>query len=468
MITLSEFFEINHEIILFAYGLVFFVLGLTIIIRVRQSSRLDLARSLKWLAAFGITHAFNEWGDLFIPLQAIYLRPVLMRWLYVAQLILLTLSFACLFEFGVALLNSIGRAKYLQGVSGILSTSWLIGTFFLFILSGSSHQEWRHIAIAFSRYFIGFPGGLLAAYGLRAYTMERITPLHVPKIARTFQVAGYSIAVYAILAGLIPPPVNFLPGNIFNSDTFTETIGTPPWIFRSIIALLITLTITRALEIFELETESRIEELKQQQIISAERERYARELHDGAIQKVYTAGLLVESASRIATPESELRQRLERAVGVLNDTIADLRQNLVELHAHTQIKTEPLGTLLRQLADTPHYKTMINIQLDIKLPTSKHLTPRRTNHIAAIVNEALANAVRHAQAQDVKIIARDLGASFEITIKDNGIGLPDDVKVGYGLRNMRDRTRLLNGTIDCKNEKGTNILIRIPWTDEKL
>ncbi len=66
MISLSEFFEINHDIILFIYGLVFFVLGLAIIIRTHQSSRLELARSLRWLAAFGILHGFNEWGDLFI------------------------------------------------------------------------------------------------------------------------------------------------------------------------------------------------------------------------------------------------------------------------------------------------------------------------------------------------------------------------------------------------------------------
>ncbi|MBT7071202.1 MAG: hypothetical protein HN975_09975 [Anaerolineae bacterium] len=298
--------------------------------------------------------------------------------------------------------------------------------------------------------------------------MERIASLHVPKIARTFQAAGYSIAVYAVLAGLIPPPVKFFPGNILNSDTFTQFTGIPPWIFRSVIALVITVTITRALEIFEVETQSRIEELEQQQIITAERERYARELHDGAIQKVYTAGLLVESASRIAEPESEISKRLGRAVGVLNDTIADLRQNLVELHAHTQTETEPLPVLLQKLANASHYKTMIKIVLDINLPISKHLTPRRTNHIMAIVNEAFANTVRHAQAQEVHLAARNLGTDFEITIRDDGIGLPDNFKAGYGLSNMRDRARLLNGTITCKKDNGTIIFVTAPWADEKL
>ena len=92
----------------------------------RQSSRLELARSLQWLAAFGITHAFNEWGDLFIPLQAEYLSPMLMRYLYLAQLVFLTTSFACLFEFGTTILRSIGRADYLKDVSGILAAGWLV------------------------------------------------------------------------------------------------------------------------------------------------------------------------------------------------------------------------------------------------------------------------------------------------------------------------------------------------------
>ena len=77
MISLEEFFTLNYQLILFVYGLGFFVLGFAILLQVQQSSRLELARSLRWLAAFGITHAFNEWGDLFIPIQAQYLSSTM-------------------------------------------------------------------------------------------------------------------------------------------------------------------------------------------------------------------------------------------------------------------------------------------------------------------------------------------------------------------------------------------------------
>jgi hypothetical protein len=52
---LRTFFELNRDIIYFGYGLVFFVLGLAIALQSRSYSRLDLARSLLWLAAFGFS-----------------------------------------------------------------------------------------------------------------------------------------------------------------------------------------------------------------------------------------------------------------------------------------------------------------------------------------------------------------------------------------------------------------------------
>jgi signal transduction histidine kinase len=467
MISLSEFLEINHVIILFFYGLVFFELGFAIIIRIRKSSRLELARSLRWLAIFGITHGFNEWGDLFIPIQESYLSSSSIRALYVFQLILLTISFVCLFEFGTSLLRSLGRGIWFQGLSVGLGILWLVGTFLIFLPTIHNEQEWRNLSIALARYFIGFPGGLIAAYGLRAYAQERIASLHVSRIIRTFRVAGISLIFYSVLSGLIPPPISFFPGNILNSDTFFQGLGAHPWIFRSIIGLIIAVSVIRGLEIFEFETERRIEELEQHQIIATERERYARDLHDGTIQKVYTAGLLVESAYRTAKPDSETGKRLERAVGVLNDTITDLRHDLAKLHSHSSTTTESLPILLEEIANKSHFTSTANIFLKIDLPENKSLSPMRSTHVSAIVSEALANAVRHAQATEVRVVAKDKGEQLSIEIKDNGIGISSNHKVGNGMRNMRDRARLLNGTIDFTNHKGTVISLVFPWTDEK-
>jgi signal transduction histidine kinase len=253
-----------------------------------------------------------------------------------------------------------------------------------------------------------------------------------------------------------------------NVQTFERAIGIPPIIFRTLISIVIAVAIIRSLEIFTLETQRKIEELEQQQIINAEHERLARELHDGAIQKVYTAGLLVESAARLTEAKSELSSRLERAVVVLNDAIADLRHNLAELH-HTEeaVSDETLAQMLLRLSQDPHFNTLVKISLDMKLPAQKSLAPLRARHVSAIVNEAMANIVRHANARNVSIQAQDLGEQLRILIKDDGVGLSAEAQSGYGLRNMRDRARLLNGDLHFSEpaSKGTAIQLEIPWVD---
>ena len=91
----------------------------------------------------------------------------------------------------------------------------------------------------------------------------------------------------------------------------------------------------------------------------------------------------------------------------------------------------------------------------------------RSSHVAAIVNEALSNTVRHAQAQHVHISAKDEGERLRIAIKDNGIGISPSARQGYGLSNMRDRARLLNGAIEFETSKGTEVTLVIPWVDQQ-
>ncbi|MBI5841583.1 MAG: hypothetical protein HZB19_15940 [Chloroflexi bacterium] len=465
MITFSEFFQFNRELILFVYGLVFFILGFAIILQTRQSSRLDLARNLRWLAAFGIAHGFYEWGDLFIPIQANYLGETTIQFLYYLHKILLAVSFICLFEFGLAVLPSTRRTRGFHWASITLFILWIFFAFFVALPGNPDFNLWRRTANALARYFIGFPGGMLAAYGLRAHTLQRIKPLNVPKIVQMFRIAGVSLGVYAVVGGLVVPPVNFFPGNIVNTDTFTELIGAPPLVFRSLVGMITAFTIIRAMEIFSLETERRIEQLEQQQIINAEQERLARDLHDGAIQKVYTAGLLVESTARLAEPESEIDKRLKRAIVVLNDSILDLRRNLAELHAHSPSAHEPLPELLQKIAGNPSYNSMVAVTVKADLSAGKSLSAMRASHMYAIVNEAMANTARHAHARNVKIHARDIGEQLSIEIRDDGTGIPAEPKNGYGLRNMRDRARLLNGRIEFENDKGTVVTLTIPWND---
>lgn len=468
MSALATFFDQNEALIRFSYGLVFFVMGLAILIQGRSTSRLELARSMVWLGAFGITHGLHEWGDLFIPIQATYTPAAIIRLLYVLHLVLLSLSFACLLQFGVSLLNTLGRARWLRTVPLILFGVWFIATFVVLPALLPEGGTWYRISNALARYFMGFPGGLLSAYGLRQHAQKRIAPLNVPAIHNTLRIAGIALALYAIFGGLIPPVVPFPPGNMLNTASFEQWTGFPPMVFRSVIGLVMAVAVIRGMEVFEVQTQRRIEELEQQTIISAERERLARTLHDGAIQKVYTAGLLVESAARLTDGGGELSSRLLRAQVILNDSIADLRRNLSELEPASTSESPLLAAELQRIAADPRYAAMVQTDLSLGFPVDARLTAIRTEHLVAILNEAMANIVRHAHARTVQIRAAGQGEALCIAIADDGVGLPPETASGYGLRNMHDRARLLNGSLSIHSErgKGTRLTIQIPWTDE--
>jgi len=465
MDSLRTFFEINREIILFVYGLVFFLLGLAIALQSRRYSRLDLARALSWLAAFGILHGLHEWGDLFIPIQASHLSAVAIQVLNAVQLLLLGGSFACLLQFGVTLLRPFGwdRWRYLPL---ILFTLWTLLTFFILPVFVSDSQIVSNIANALSRYFIGFSGGMLSAFGLRQQAVRRIAPLNVPHIVNTLRVGGAALVLYAFFGGLIAPPVPFFPGNVINTRTFVDTFGVPTMVFRSAVGLILTISIIRALEVFELETERMIESMEQGQILAAERERIARDLHDGAIQKVYTAGLLVESTSKLINGNEAASNRLHKALEVLNDAIGDLRRNLGELRSEPS--TETLLESLRAVAADPRFCSLVNVSLDLKLSSADSFSPIRTAHVIAIVNESLSNVVRHAHAQQVVISTHRVDDWLQILIRDDGVGLARQPNAGYGLRNMRDRARLLGGAIHINgvSGKGTLVTLMVPWKDE--
>ncbi len=154
-----------------------------------------------------------------------------------------------------------------------------------------------------------------------------------------------------------------------------------------------------------------------QHLLADERERIARELHDGTIQKVYTAGLLVRSAEKLAEQDTPLASRLATAVGVLDDAIGDLRQNLSQLHAQAK-SPEPLKLAIQKLATDPRFSSLVAVDLKLDLPDSCYLTPERNIHVMAILQEALANIVRHAHARHVSITAD----CKQDGLRDNGQG----------------------------------------------
>jgi signal transduction histidine kinase len=461
MVTLTDFFDRNYQIVLFAYGLVFFVLGLAIALQSRQRSRLNLAHSLGWLAAFGILHGLHEWGLIFIPIQATYMSPrviLILEWL---QVILLGLSFWSLFQFGADLLKD--RWPWLWLIPLLLGGLWAAALLIGALTSEVTMGEQLLASSIWARYLLCLPGALLAAYGLRHQARQQIEQLGLRNINNMIRGASVALVLYAFFAGLIVPYSPFFPANWLNHSLLTQTVGVPVPVFRSLVGLVLTIAIVRAMEVFEVETDRLIESMEIEQSLAAERERIGRELHDGALQMVYTAGLIVESARKRVEDESLVAQRLDRAITAMNEAIASLRTYMSALRP-ASASVSFAEALQRQAAD-PRLASLLNIKLQMDVPKETALSPAQTDHVLAIVGEALANAARHAQAKQVRINVNRVNGSLRLTVADDGVGFSySQEKQGYGLRNMRDRARLIGGelVIDSSAAQGTRLTLSIP------
>jgi two-component system sensor histidine kinase UhpB len=165
----------------------------------------------------------------------------------------------------------------------------------------------------------------------------------------------------------------------------------------------------------------------------------------------------------LAGAESPLESRLATASAVLGDAIVDLRQNLGKLYT-SKPSAVPLEQALRDLAADPRFGSLVKIDVDLDLPSSEEYSPEQSSHILAIVQEGLANSVRHAQARHIRIHARQVDERLMLAIQDDGAGIPQQAAEGHGLHNMRDRAALLHGRLEFRRmEKGTSVILDIPW-----
>jgi signal transduction histidine kinase len=158
---------------------------------------------------------------------------------------------------------------------------------------------------------------------------------------------------------------------------------------------------------------------------------------------------------------------MDRVISALHHAILDLRQFIAELEPGTP--GEDLIGGLHKLAEDPHLRSLIQVEMIVDCNEGDLFPSTRATHVLAIVNEALSNVVRHARAQHVWLIAKRYNEQLEVTVADDGLGFSDKYVTGFGLRNMRDRARLLAGTLHLERRlpHGTQVVLTIPWDDPR-
>ena len=214
-------------------------------------------------------------------------------------------------------------------------------------------------------------------------------------------------------------------------------------------------------------TNARLYERSRELSILSERNRLALELHDVVSQKLFSLNLAAEAAATLLDrgPE-EARPQLERVRDLARDALAELRALIFGLRP-AELERDGLNGVLRKEATMLQRVHGVKVQVDAD-GEAPHLEPACAGEILRIVEEALHNAVRHAQADTVTVRLHGTGRELHIEVADDGIGFdPTDPELRshhLGLTSMEERARELGGrlTLAASPGNGTVVSLEVP------
>ncbi len=200
-----------------------------------------------------------------------------------------------------------------------------------------------------------------------------------------------------------------------------------------------------------------------------ERKRIARELHDD------TAQLLGSLSRQLDNFIREKRQLTPKETSLLKDLQSQINRGVQDVHRFIQ---DLLPPILDALGFVPAVRSLMKdlpasdgIVTNLKvLGKERRFSPEVELLLFRIVQEALNNVVRHAQASEAKMVIEFSEGGVRVTVSDNGLGfelsklydLPRRNKLG--LVGMEERTELLGGTLEIKSapNKGTTLTLEVP------
>ena len=491
---LAELFATNQIIVLSVYGQVFFVMGLAIALQSRKRSELALARSLPWLAAFGIAYAFVEWGFLFVPIQSGFLPGALIQALLWFQVALRGVAFALLLQFGAELLLTTrdpARAAprlsplgvpWLRLVAPMALVLWAVGMLVISAWVGEFRPDiapWlpmgriesavaavgAPIAVGdvLARWMLALPGAAAVVIGLLR-SAQSLEPIARPPVGAALRLTAAAFAVYAVLEGFVPMAAPFPPASVLNSSIVVDALGIPIEVFRSFIGLAMAVGVIRSLDLFEQETDRRLAEARRRELLAQERDRIGRDLHDGIIQSIYAAGLHLDEARAAG---GDPRPRIGIVLDELERVTADIRRTIFDLRSTSLDASDP-ERLVAAVADELRAHGLVDITLHVDGEWRARLSEEQADQLRHIVREALSNVLRHASASHVELRLRCEEDRLGLEIRDDGHGFDTTLATRgdgpHGLANLRGRAELLGAELDVRSApgRGTALSLTMP------
>lgn len=197
-----------------------------------------------------------------------------------------------------------------------------------------------------------------------------------------------------------------------------------------------------------------------------ERNRLAREIHDtlghaltGIIAGVDAAVMIMDLAPDAA------KKQLEKVSEVAREGMTDVRRSMNSLRPDALEKLEledAIQKMLKDMCETTKTEIIFRNQVH---PLRFHEDEEEV--IYRVIQEAMTNAIRHGKASHIDIAISKVDQWLTIAVKDNGCGCPD-IKPGFGLKHMKERLGMLNGTLDYDSGNGFLIVANIPirWGEQ--
>ena len=201
-----------------------------------------------------------------------------------------------------------------------------------------------------------------------------------------------------------------------------------------------------------------------------ERQRIARELHDSLAQTLGSLqmGLAAIRERLRRVPPPEAAKELKRLEGVARTAYAEVRQEIFGLRTMVSRELDLVPALTEYLTEI-NRQTGLQIDLRVLDQRATRLPLGFEVELIRIIQEALANVVKHARATRAQVTFDVEGGAARITVRDDGAGFDPEERRGrqaFGLETMRERAETVGGTFAITSARGSGTLVevRLPLT----
>jgi signal transduction histidine kinase len=194
-----------------------------------------------------------------------------------------------------------------------------------------------------------------------------------------------------------------------------------------------------------------------------DRDRIARDLHDLVIQRLYATGMSLEGAMPMIS-RPEVADRVSNAVDAMDDTIKDIRATIFALQSRGRAGAPRLRTEILVVVDDMTEMLGFAPELRLGRGLDSRASAAASEHVLAVLREALSNAARHSGATRVEVqVDSDAAGMLTVRVCDNGRGITETGRRS-GLANMADRAAELGGELRVSpiESGGTELEWKVP------